>query len=153
MPTNHLVHAPEPISFPVSNVCDQGRPFAALQFGLASRHDVALFFFLAAKQFPPVVYPPKRVMLDLCLQSIAARFSFFVAEKIMELCDREQSNDDGASFTSSNHSRRHSLLRDIDVVRQWTHWDLNPGPSACEADVIPLHHVPAYCQCLLILMG
>ena len=24
----------------------------------------------------------------------------------------------------------------------WTHWDLNPGPSACEADVIPLHHVP-----------
>ena len=25
----------------------------------------------------------------------------------------------------------------------WTHWDLNPGPSACEADVIPLHHVPS----------
>ena len=25
---------------------------------------------------------------------------------------------------------------------KWTHWDLNPGPSACEADVIPLHHVP-----------
>ena len=24
----------------------------------------------------------------------------------------------------------------------WTHWDLNPGPSACGADVIPLHHVP-----------
>ena len=24
----------------------------------------------------------------------------------------------------------------------WTHWDLHPGPSACEADVIPLHHVP-----------
>ena len=24
----------------------------------------------------------------------------------------------------------------------WTHWDLNPGPSACEADVIPLHHEP-----------
>ena len=24
----------------------------------------------------------------------------------------------------------------------WTHWGLNPGPSACEADVIPLHHVP-----------
>ena len=29
---------------------------------------------------------------------------------------------------------------------QWTHWDLNPGPSACEADVIPLHHVPSDCQ-------
>ena len=26
--------------------------------------------------------------------------------------------------------------------RQWTHWDLNPGPSACEEDVIPLHHEP-----------
>ena len=25
---------------------------------------------------------------------------------------------------------------------RWTHWGLNPGPSACEADVIPLHHVP-----------
>jgi hypothetical protein len=24
----------------------------------------------------------------------------------------------------------------------WTHWGLNPGPSACKADVIPLHHVP-----------
>ena len=25
---------------------------------------------------------------------------------------------------------------------KWTHWVLNPGPSAREADVIPLHHVP-----------
>ena len=25
---------------------------------------------------------------------------------------------------------------------KWTHWDLSPGPSACEADVMPLHHVP-----------
>ena len=24
----------------------------------------------------------------------------------------------------------------------WTHWGLNPGPPACKADVIPLHHVP-----------
>ena len=29
------------------------------------------------------------------------------------------------------------------IVQKWTHWDLNPGPSACEADVIPLHHVPS----------
>jgi hypothetical protein len=29
--------------------------------------------------------------------------------------------------------------------KQWTHWGLNPGPSACEADVIPLHHVPSWC--------
>ena len=25
---------------------------------------------------------------------------------------------------------------------KWTLWDLNPGPSACEADVMPLHHEP-----------
>ena len=25
---------------------------------------------------------------------------------------------------------------------KWTHWDLNPGSSACEADVMPLHHEP-----------
>ena len=25
---------------------------------------------------------------------------------------------------------------------EWTHWGLSPGPSACGADVIPLHHVP-----------
>ncbi len=25
---------------------------------------------------------------------------------------------------------------------KWTHWDLSPGPSACGADVMPLHHVP-----------
>ena len=24
----------------------------------------------------------------------------------------------------------------------WTHWRLSPGPSACRASVIPLHHVP-----------
>ena len=29
------------------------------------------------------------------------------------------------------------------VAKKWTHWDLNPGPSACEADVIPLHHEPS----------
>ena len=28
------------------------------------------------------------------------------------------------------------------IQQKWTHWGLNPGPSACEADVIPLHHVP-----------
>ena len=27
-------------------------------------------------------------------------------------------------------------------VWTWTHWDLSPGPSACEADVMPLHHAP-----------
>ena len=30
---------------------------------------------------------------------------------------------------------------------KWTHLDLNPGPSACEADVIPLHHVPHAEKC------
>ena len=28
------------------------------------------------------------------------------------------------------------------VPGPWTHWDLDPGPSACRADVMPLHHVP-----------
>jgi hypothetical protein len=28
--------------------------------------------------------------------------------------------------------------------------DLNPGPSACEADVIPLHHVPSGCNGALL---
>ena len=26
--------------------------------------------------------------------------------------------------------------------KTWTHWGLSPGSSACEADVIPLHHEP-----------
>ena len=31
---------------------------------------------------------------------------------------------------------------DLNMCKKWTHWDLNPGPSACGVDVIPLHHVP-----------
>ncbi len=34
-------------------------------------------------------------------------------------------------------------VRACGATKAWTHWGLNPGPSACEADVIPLHHVPA----------
>ena len=65
----------------------------------------------------------------------------------------------GAPFwDSSNPFARHiesflNLWRNVRVVScqaaicrtaqtRWTHWDLNPGPSACEADVMPLHHVP-----------
>ena len=33
---------------------------------------------------------------------------------------------------------------------KWTHWDLNPGPSACEADVIPLHHAPGDNWCVAL---
>ena len=33
---------------------------------------------------------------------------------------------------------------------KWTHWGLNPGPSACEADVIPLHHVPGAMVMVLV---
>ena len=35
--------------------------------------------------------------------------------------------------------------KNVELVNRtaWTHWDLNPGPSACEADVIPLHHEPS----------
>ena len=36
------------------------------------------------------------------------------------------------------------FITDTNILykKGWTHWDLNPGPSACEADVIPLHHEP-----------
>ena len=30
----------------------------------------------------------------------------------------------------------------IDSFFMKKHWGFNPGPSACGADVIPLHHVP-----------
>ena len=30
--------------------------------------------------------------------------------------------------------------------RSWSHWDLSPGPSAFEADVMPLHHAPHDCR-------
>ena len=36
----------------------------------------------------------------------------------------------------------HSVLTVIGAQYCWTHWGLNPGPSACDVDVIPLHHVP-----------
>jgi hypothetical protein len=29
-------------------------------------------------------------------------------------------------------------------ANKWTHWNLNPGRSACEAEVMPLNHVLAY---------
>ena len=35
-----------------------------------------------------------------------------------------------------------NLNGQMGLCTKWTHWGLNPGPSACEADVIPLHHVP-----------
>ena len=38
----------------------------------------------------------------------------------------------------------HMIMKHLAKIAKWTHWDLNPGPSACEADVIPLHHVPRW---------
>ena len=35
-----------------------------------------------------------------------------------------------------------SLAAQDQREQQWPHWDLNPGPSACEADMIPLRHEP-----------
>ena len=32
--------------------------------------------------------------------------------------------------------------RGFECRSPWTRWGLNPGSSACEANVIPLHHVP-----------
>ena len=36
--------------------------------------------------------------------------------------------------------------RGSDAIWVWTHWGSSPGPSTCEADVIPLHHVPHVCS-------
>ena len=55
-----------------------------------------------------------------------------------------------ARFSSSENllcqveflSRLEGIAASTRCAVKWTHWDLNPGPSACEADVIPLHHVP-----------
>ena len=44
--------------------------------------------------------------------------------------------------SGTHRTRRNMVLRLQSNLEKWTHWDLNPGPSACEADVIPLHHVP-----------
>ena len=48
----------------------------------------------------------------------------------------------------------------LEMEAAWTHWDLNPGPSACEADVIPLHQLPVsncafhlFNNCNCIAMG
>ena len=40
------------------------------------------------------------------------------------------------------HRLPYIMIKHLAKIGKWTHWDLNPGPSACEADVIPLHHVP-----------
>ena len=32
------------------------------------------------------------------------------------------------------------------ATQTWTHWDLNPGPSTCEADVIPFTMCPVICD-------
>ena len=52
------------------------------------------------------------------------------------------------SVISANDNPRERLIIELQKRvalgnNKWTHWDLNPGPSACEADVIPLHHVPS----------
>ena len=43
--------------------------------------------------------------------------------------------------SANDRSMLHTCSADVPKA-MWTHWGLNPGPSACEADVIPLHHVP-----------
>ena len=34
------------------------------------------------------------------------------------------------------------LCSNVSSLQAWTHWGLNPRPSACRVSVIPLHHVP-----------
>ena len=47
-----------------------------------------------------------------------------------------------ASFNCGTAHTGRLLAIKCYLNQMWTHWDLNPGPSACEADVIPLHHEP-----------
>ena len=56
-----------------------------------------------------------------------------VLEQLLQL------EDVAAQFVAA---RRDARCSDRLSIWTWTHWGLNPGPSACEADVIPLHHVP-----------
>ncbi len=44
--------------------------------------------------------------------------------------------------TASKQRRVWRASRRDGFSQNWTHRGLNPGPSACGADVIPLHHVP-----------
>ena len=59
----------------------------------------------------------------------------------------------GLSWRRGHHQRSRESSRDLQYDRSsrvklrechhaWTCWGLSPGPSACEADVIPLHHMP-----------
>ena len=46
--------------------------------------------------------------------------------------------------------------KDATPAPKWTHWDLNPGPSACGADVIPLDNarcVDSFRRVLVIFVG
>ena len=58
-----------------------------------------------------------------------------------------ESSDRGSNpreASSSSARRRRARLLSVSAAHNpWTHWGFNPGPSACKADVIPLHHVPS----------
>ena len=47
-----------------------------------------------------------------------------------------------ASKVIRSRQRRHLQYNASKQIQKWTHWGLNPGPPACWAGVIPLHHVP-----------
>jgi hypothetical protein len=42
----------------------------------------------------------------------------------------------------ASESKQYLSSAQLVCNKKWTRWGLNPGPSACEADVIPLHHEP-----------
>ena len=46
------------------------------------------------------------------------------------------------SLVAQRHAGAMAAPLQRTLAIEWTHWGLSPGPSACEADVIPLHHVP-----------
>ena len=62
-----------------------------------------------------------------------------ISQSIAQSINRPMAPD---SFSQSLYEGRAVLPPLGHSKTEWTHWDLNPGPSTCEADVIPLHHVP-----------
>ena len=76
-----------------------------------------------AQEFPHVLFACVRRLCGVPITLSCARAS-----------GRKHGDKNGSDDSNANNPRSKE--------QEWTHWDLNPGPSACEADVIPLHHVP-----------
>ena len=57
-------------------------------------------------------------------------------------CTIHHTSPTNAAGTVGNPTRGPSALQPNKPYKTWRRRGSNPGPSACEADVIPLHHIP-----------